>query len=303
MAWIKKGLIFKPEKQFDWINSHAQLPIVKHLYDDIFRIYFSGRDSENRSLIGYLEVDITNPEKILFITKQPILNLGALGAFDDCGVSPLWITEYNELIYMYFLGWNRGVTVLASELTGLATSADGGKTFKRVSRAPILERTDREPFSIIVATCVLVENGLWRMWYDSADEWLARDNSRYNIKYAESIDGIHWKRNGEVCINAHHDKGETCISRACVLKENSIYKMWYCIATTEGGYKSIGYAESNDGINWIRMDDKAGMALSETGWDSEMVCYPHVFNHKDSKYMLYNGNGYGRTGFGYAIWE
>jgi hypothetical protein len=141
------------------------------------------------------------------------------------------------------------------------------------------------------------------MWYDSADAWLAQNDSRYNIKYAESKDGIHWERNGVVCIAADFDKGETCMSRACVLKENGIYKMWYCIATVAGGYKGIGYAESKDGVKWERMDEKAGISLSASGWDSEMVCYPHVFNHKGTKYMLYNGNGYGRTGFGYAVWE
>src|ERR1043166_5645517 len=139
MAWVKKGLIFKPEKQFDWIYTHAQLPIIKKLGGDIFRIYFSGRDSENRSLIGYIEIDINEPKKIRYITEKPILDLGELGAFDDCGVSPLWTVDHEGAMYMYYLGWARTVTVLASELTGLAVSSDSGKTFKRVSRAPVLE--------------------------------------------------------------------------------------------------------------------------------------------------------------------
>jgi hypothetical protein len=78
--------------------------------------------------------------------------------------------------------------------------------------------------------------------------------------------------------------------------------MWYCYAVGHGGYR-IGYAESDDGINWQRKDDKVGIDVSDEGWDSEMVAYPYVFEHDGEKYMLYNGNGYGETGFGYAVLE
>src|ERR1043166_688752 len=107
MTWIKKGLLFEPRQQFNWIRTHAQLPIVKRIGDDLYRIYFSGRDEKNRSQVGYIEIDINFPKKILYITQEPILRLGELGAFDDNGVSPLWITDYKELSYLYFLGWNQ----------------------------------------------------------------------------------------------------------------------------------------------------------------------------------------------------
>ena len=123
----------------------------------------------------------------------------------------------------------------------------------------------------------------------------------YHIKYAESEDGIHWVRKGIVCINFKYE-GETRIARPCVIKEDGIYKMWYCYGFGSYGYK-IGYAESEDGIKWERKDEEAGIDVSESGWDSEMICYPFVFKHKGRKYMLYNGNEYGKTGFGYAILE
>jgi len=34
-----------------------------------------------------------------------------------------------------------------------------------------------------------------------------------------------------------------------------------------------------------------------------MICYPYVFKHKGRFYMLYCGNGYGKTGFGLAVLE
>ena len=51
------------------------------------------------------------------------------------------------------------------------------------------------------------------------------------------------------------------------------------------------------------MDHLAGISVSEYGWDSETVEYPCVFNHNNDRYMLYNGNGYGITGFGIAVLE
>ena len=301
MKWIKKGLIFKPEGQYDWVISHAMLPIADRIGDDLYRIYFSGRDKLNRSLIGYVDVDINNPQYILKLSVKPVLGLGQLGCFDDNGVSPTWIVNHEGKKYLYYLGWNKGSMVRASEVTGLAISDDGGETFERISKAPILDRTDSEPYTILVASCVLVEDGIWRMWYDSADVWLNKDLPRYNIKYAESRDGINWIRAGIVSVD-YKSLEESRVSRACVLKEDEIYKMWYCYAIGSSGYR-MGYAESGDGIKFTRKDEQVGIDVSESGWDSEMICYPFVFNHKGKKYMLYCGNGYGKTGFGYAVME
>jgi len=304
MKWIKKGLIFKPEGQFDWCVTHAMLPVADRVGDDLYRIYFSGRDISNRSLIGYIEVNINEPQNIIRISEEPILGLGKLGTFDDNGVSPTWLINYNGKKYLYYMGWNKGSTVRASEVSGLAISDDNGETFERVSQAPILHRTNSEPYGILVLSCILIEGNKWRMWYDSADYWIDKDLPHYNIKYAESgkrEKGINWLRKGLVSVDFQYPD-ETRVSRACVMKENGIYRMWYCYALGRGGYR-MGYAESKSGIQYIRKDEEVGINVSESGWDSEMLCYPFVFNHKGKKYMLYCGNGYGKTGFGYAILE
>jgi hypothetical protein len=199
------------------------------------------------------------------------------------------------------MGWNKGSKVRAAEVSGLAISVDNGKTYKRYSKAPVIDRTDKEPYTILVISCIIIENGIWRMWYDSADYWINENLPKYNIKYAESTDGIHWKREGIVSVDYKCEE-ESRVSRASVIKDEGIYKMWYCYAIGNGGYK-MGYGESDDGYQFKRMDHKVGIELSETGWDSEMICYPNVFKHKEKIYMLYCGNGYGRTGFGYATLE
>jgi hypothetical protein len=301
MKWVKRGRIFSPEGQHDWVTSHAMLPIADRIDGDLYRIYFSGRDRNNRSLIGYVEIDINNPKKILKLSTEPVLGLGELGAFDDNGVSPTWLVNRGREKYLYYFGWNKGALVRAAEVSGLAISKDGGLTFERHSRAPVIDRTDAEPFLILVISCILIEGKTWRMWYDSADRWLSPELPRYNIKYAESTDGIHWNRKGIVSVTYKSDD-ESRVSRASVIKENGMYKMWLCYAMASGGYR-MGYAESHDGIRYERMDHKAGIDVSSSGWDSEMVCYPHVFTHNGQNFMLYNGNGYGKTGFGYAVME
>lgn len=148
---------------------------------------------------------------------------------------------------------------------------------------------------------MLVDDSTWRMWYVSGVRWEQRtDGPRhyYHVKYAESRDGISWRRTGHVCID--FQPGEYAIARPCVLHENGLYRMWFAV---RGPAYRIGYAESRDGLRWERRDAEAGIAPSAAGWDSEMIAYPYVFHQRGSTYMLYNGNDYGRTGIGLAVWE
>ena len=301
MKWIKKGLIFEPKSNFDWMVTHAAVPIADKIEGDLYRIYFATRDSDNRSHTAYIEMDIKNPKNILSISENPILKPGALGTFDDSGAMPSWIVDYESKKYMYYIGWNLGVTVPFRNSIGLAISHDGGSTFNKYSEGPILDRNFSEPH-FVASSCVIIENGIWKMWYLSCVKWIMEnDNSKhyYHIKYAESKDGINWVRTGVVCID-FKSEGEYAISRPCVIKEDGIYKMWY---SYRGESYRIGYAESTNGIHWVRKDEEVGIDVSESGWDSEMMEYPFVFEHKGKKYMLYNGNGYGKTGVGYAILE
>ncbi|MDP3921448.1 MAG: hypothetical protein Q8R76_11660 [Candidatus Omnitrophota bacterium] len=297
MKWVKKGLIFELQSKLPWMTTHAAIPFADQDGDHC-RVYFSARDKDGRAQIGFFGIDFRNPEKLIGVSEKPVLSLGSLGTFDDRGLTTSWIVNHGGRKYQYYSGWSLGVTVPFYLAIGLAVSDDRGKTFQKVSEGPILARSEKDPY-LTASPCVLIENGIWRMWYVSGMKWelgSGKPKHYYHIRYAESRDGVHWDRRGVVCID-FKSPDEYAIARPCVLKDEDGYKMWY---SYRGESYRIGYAESEDGIKWTRKDDEAGIDVSTAGWDSEMIEYPFVFDHGSKRYMLYNGNGYGKTGIGLA---
>ena len=291
--WKKQGLIVTPQSHLDWMQTHAMLPTVQHVCGDNYRVYFSGRNTENVSHIGYVIINVCDGElNVISYAPKAVLSPGERGCFDDNGVTPSCIVGDK----MYYIGWNSGTsTYRMSLIMGLALKK--GDEFVRYSRAPLLSKTDREPLGICTAPFVFKDNGIYKMWYVSGEGWIHKDLPKYNIKYAHSLDGLNWHRDGEVAIELQ--EGETALARPCVIKNDEGYEMYFSYKIPEVGYR-IGLAKSSDGLKWQRAEQNV-LDVSENGWDSEMVQYSYVFKHKNISYMLYNGNGYGMTGIGYAI--
>jgi predicted GH43/DUF377 family glycosyl hydrolase len=300
--WRKLGRIFIPTGEVPWMRSHASVPFAEHVTGNLFKIYFSSRNENNESAIGHVVVDIDCPDKSIEVSSSPILSKGTLGAFDDSGCMGSCLINHGGIKYLYYIGWNLGKTVPFRNSIGLATSNDG-INFKRAFLGPIIERTKDEPY-FAASNCVLIEDGLFRIWYLSCTGWEEVNGvpaPRYHIKYAESDDGVTWQRKGVVAIN-YSNNYECCISVPRVIKENGLYKMWFSSrGSRDCSTYRIRYAESCDGINWKRHDNLVGLDVSKAGWDSEMIEYPFVFDHRGKRFMLYNGNGYGKTGFGLAV--
>lgn len=280
------------------MRSHAANPAVEALGGGRFRVYFSSRDGENRSHVGWFEWAPETPDRILALSDQPVIGPGDLGLFDDSGTSVGCLVQVMGTRYLYYVGWNLGVLVPWRNSIGLALSEDG-RVFRKLSRAPIMDRNDVDPFSLSYPW-VMLDGGVWRMWYGSNLTWgpTPRD-MQHVIKYAESYDGIHWVRTGHVAIPLRAP-GECAIARPCVLRDGDRYRMWY---STRGEHYRLGYAESRDGVHWERKDGEVGIDVSEIGWDAEMIEYACVFQWNGRQYMLYNGNGYGRTGIGMAVMD
>jgi hypothetical protein len=299
MTWKKLGHIYKPDGTRPWGQAFAANPIAEHLWDDRYRIYFSARDVDNRSAIGWVEVDMTSPTVVLAESALPELLPGEDAFFDDSGCSIGCIVPVGEKRYLYYMGWHLTQRVPWQNQLGLAISDGPGLPFKRWSRFPVLPLNEEDPYTISYPW-VLLENGVFKMWYGSNIAWgKAKEDMRHLIKYAESTDGIHWDRKNTVAIDFGFP-GEYAICKPCVLKDGNIYKMWFC---SRGERYRIRYAESADGIQWTRVGDKDSIDVSSDGWDSDMIEYPCVFKHDGSQYLLYSGNEYGRAGFGIAVWE
>ncbi len=304
MKWNKLGHIYNSNYHHEEFGDliAAMVPAPRHMGGDEFIIYYGARDSLLRSRVFQLNFNI----KTLQVTSEPTLalGLGKLGTFDDSGLTFGSFVQVEDTLRLYYGGINVLRDVPFTSDSGLATIHKDG-TIERVFDGPILSRTALEPY-FSTMPFVLFDKGIFRVWYVSAVRWVAQEEKPkhyYHIKYAESADGIKWDQKGTVAIDFKNEY-EYAFARPCVLKDEDCYRMWYSYrAGPDAATYRIGHAESPDGVTWTRKDESVGIDVSESGWDSEMLCYPYVFDHDGKRYMLYNGNGYGRTGFGIAVLE
>jgi hypothetical protein len=299
-SFRKLGRLMDAPPPLSWAVSHASVPLVSANGDGTYRLFFSSRDGHGRSHVGSAVLDLER-EQVSGYEPEPLLAPGPLGAFDDNGTMASCLVERGGWEHLYYIGWSLGVTVPFYTFIGCAIREAGDGPFSRVSEAPILGRGPLDPF-FTTAPWVLVEDGIWRMWYASGTGWDdfvggRRPLHRYHIVYAESEDGLTWRRDGRVCID-YADGDEFALTRPCVVRDGDVYRMWY---SRRGRTYRIGYAESPDGLEWTRRDDEVGIDVSPEGWDSEMIEYPCVFDHDGRRFLVYNGNGYGQTGIGLAV--
>lgn len=307
MPWIKKGLIFDLQKTKPWSMTHTQVPTALVLKDRI-RIYYATRDALGRSLTSFIDLNPHNLSEIIYQSESPILELGDPGTHDQDGVMVGGVIENNSQIFMYYTGWSKEVTVPYRVTIGLAVSNDNGMTFRRMFNGPIVDRDKNEPFQTM-SPYILKENDLWHMWYGSGTSWVnirGKMEPIYVIKYAHSKDGLNWVRENTTCISPSHELEAN--TRPSVLKTSNGFEMWFSyrdsrdFRTGAGAYR-IGYAHSKDGKKWIRESDPTGLSTSSIGWDSKMIAYPNVISLDGKKILFHNGNGFGQTGFGYAVWQ
>jgi predicted GH43/DUF377 family glycosyl hydrolase len=302
MRWSKKGLIYGPSGDSWWAQRWALQPTPLLRADGTIRVFVGFRTHEGVSRIGFVDVSAENPAQVLAVSPEPVLDIGIAGAFDENGVVPCAVVEHDGKLYLYYAGYQLGQKVRFFVFGGLAVSEDGGASFQRHSRVPICDRTDDEMLFRVIHTMML-DDGRWRAWYGAGSSFTlseGRQLPNYNIRHAEAKDGLTLSRDFTVCVDTRD--GEYRVGRPYVIKRAGVYRMFYCAGTAARGYR-LAYAESADGIDWMRKDDEIGIDVSASGWDSEMQAYPSVVMFRDKVYMFYNGNNYGEDGFGYAELE
>ena len=300
--WKKLGRVYVPSGEKYWMRSHAANTVPIHVSKDIVRIYFNSRDEDNRSYVSWIEVEVIGEEfRVIGECEGPVLSPGGAGYFDESGVSLGCIIEVSGVMNLYYLGWTLGKTVPWYNSIGLATLSKDGTMATRHSKAPIYSRTDEDPITVSYPF-LIEEDGRFLVYYGSSKKWGREKNSMDHVlKLAETEDGVNFVPRG---IEAIHptDSTEYAFSRPFVYVDSGIWKMYYSF---RGESYRIGYAESEDGVTWKRMDSDSGISVSdvESDWDSEMVCYGYLFFKDGNTYMTYSGNGYGKSGFGLAILE
>ncbi|GAC1613347.1 MAG: hypothetical protein NVS9B1_21790 [Candidatus Dormibacteraceae bacterium] len=297
MRWERRGLLVAPPVGLQWAASHAALPVTEPLGGGRVRVYYSSRDTQGRSQIGRADVDLGDDADPVH-ASEPLVRHGRDGEFDADGVTTSCIVADGGRLNLYYTGWRLAPDAPFHLAVGCAVSSDGGHRFERAAPGPVLSTSPADPI-LTASPAVLIDGGRWRMWYVSGSGWrdkAGRTEPEYNIRYAESADGIEWRPSGRVCIN-YSGPAEHAIARPCVIRDGTLYRMWFC---SRGHSYRIGYAESDDGLEWRRADPGSGLEPAAAGWDSEMMAYPWVFDHGGERLMVYNGNGYGRSGIGLA---
>ena len=305
MNWVKKGKIFSPNSNYDWMHHYAAQVSAIEL-DDFIRIYFTTRSKLNNegnyeTKITFIDCDKEDPSKIIYTHNKPLLSIGNPGTFDEHGTMMCEILFHENKYWLYYLGWQRSTIVPYITTLGLAIS-DDGINFNKVSEGPVVGLNRFSPFGV-AKTSIIVEDNIFKMWYTHYNSWVPIDSNyrpTYDIRYAESKNGLDWDFQESICIFPSHDN--EALGAPCVRKINNEYHMWYGYRENlnKGEKYKMGYAISKDNKTWTRQDNINTIQSSETGWDSEMVCYPYILELKDKTIMFYSGNNYGKEGFGYA---
>jgi len=307
MKWNKKGRIFAASGEHGWMKSHTQVPTTLVL-DNCIRVYFSTRPEDGMSRVAFIDLDIEDPSRILYLHDQPILELGEAGMFDEHGTIPNHVFRHDGKVYLFYVGWSRGESVPYSNWMGMAVSEDDGRTFSKTSRGPILDRTRDEVYSATGLICLRHEDS-WYGWYATGTNWILVDGRlehTYELRSCRSDNLLDWIRpNQPILPTSLPNESNT---RPTIIPGKEKWHMWFCYRGTQDfrdgsdSYR-IGYAWSKDLINWTRKDNQAGIEPSNDGWDSKMLAYPCVVAVGEKILMFYSGNGFGQDGFGYAELE
>ncbi|MCC9602037.1 hypothetical protein LOC67_15855 [Stieleria sp. JC731] len=318
--WIKRGIIFRPQEHSlpFGCRDFAQSPQAL-VMDDRVRIFFSTRSVDDTtgkffSHVCYADFD-TELRELIDVCDHPVLPLGGLGCFDEHGIFPISPLRVSDQIYGYTCGWSRRSAVSVETGIGLAISDDNGKSFRRIGDGPVLSATLHEP-CLVGDGFVRFYEGRFHMWYIYGLPWKQYDDSPdaqriYKIAHAISDNGIDWDKTGGEQLIADQIGSDECQALPTVIEHQGRYHMYFCFryandfrTNPKRAYR-LGYAYSDNLRTWVRDDQMVGIERSDLkdDWDSEMMCYPNVFSVNEKLFLLYNGNKFGREGFGVAVAE
>jgi hypothetical protein len=318
MRWRKLGKVFDPRAVHlpNDCHEYAQAPQAL-VFQDYVRVFFSTRSREARTgkyLSHVAFVDMDKPlRKVLRVAEHAVISLGGLGTFDEHGIFPMSVVRHGDLVYGYTTGWSRRISVSIETAVGLAVSRDDGVSFQRVGAGPVLSASLHEPF-LVGDGFVRRIGDIFHMWHIFGTRWTrftveGPPERTYKIGHASSLDGVSWLReDGRQIIEDRLGPDESQ-ALPVVIEIAGAYHMFFCYRQSDDfranptrGYR-IGHAVSSNLLDWVREDQDPQLEEGPEDWDAQMQCYPHVFECDGTIFLLYNGNEFGRFGFGVAVLE
>ncbi|MFZ4478453.1 MAG: hypothetical protein ACOYNZ_01020 [Rhodoferax sp.] len=313
MRWEKLGKIFDPADHAlsEGYTAFAKSPQAL-VFADFIRIYFCAqkKTTNGKYLSCPQYVDFNKSfDRVLRLSTGSVVALGCLGEFDEHGIFPINVVRHEGKVRAYTSGWSRRVSVSIDMSIGLAISEDEGVHFEKFGHGgPVMAASHNEPF-LVGDPFVQYLDGSFHMWYIFGSAWerptKGADPERfYKIGHATSVDGVNWLRDGKSIVANKLNK--ECQALPTVFHVGGSHHMYFCYRNaydfrqdTSNAYR-LGYARSDDLIRWHRDDARSGIDVTAGAWDSDMMCYPNTFECDGTIYMLYNGNEFGRHGFGLA---
>lgn len=301
--WRKLGQLYNPVSthRHKKLATHAANPLPIHIEGDIYRIFYSGRDKQNRSSVGGVDINIRE-RSILNNYFEPFIEHGQPGSYYSDGISIGDCYCVDGVRYILFMGWqNSSEHHWRGDIGRLRLTSK--LNLEIADSRPLISSDAIDPLSLSYPCIQASVPDGFEMWYGSTLSWDAGNGEMLHVlNRATSNDGESWVKYG---LAVPYELGKAqAFSKPTVLNtEGDGYEMWFSYRCGSGKKYRIGYARSDDRVNWTLDLASSGIDVSNSGWDSEMIEYPYVFRHQDQVYMLYNGNGYGFTGFGLALLE
>lgn len=293
----KLGRVFVANGEAPWMQNFAYVPTPWLRNKHTLRIFCSFMDASGRGRLGFVDVSPEDPLQILEVSKTPLLDLNSFGAWSKDGISPTCVFEKNGSLYMVVMCWRRYDDLPYRVTTALAVSHDHGASFSPASELPILPLTPEEP-DLRSAAFIESNGDEFQMHYVVSNGWENLTHKKVpltEIRKVHSSDLFRWPTRGEIEVRP----GDQSIglARPWVFENAGLRELWLGERSQDNRYR-LAYAIADPSNEWGPLQYPDLGPASE--WDAEMQAAPAIIRVNRVNYLFYNGNGFGKTGFGVA---
>lgn len=266
----------------DWLGSPS---VVKD--GSTYRMWYSAGNEMSGERIGYAD----SPDGVNWFKpwSEPVLQAGPLGTWDQAGVADPAVLATGSGFQMWYVG----LSLVGERGIGYATSPDGS-TWQKYDGNPVLRPDSADVMSFGFPTVVQDGPNDYKMWYSG---WRS-------IWLATSSDGLNWTKHLDAPVLRPGLSGawdDAQVYAPQVVAGSGGYEMWYTAEDWATSEPRIGYAWSDDGLNWTRSPDNPVLTGTTDTWEEGEVACPAVIREGTTDYKTwYRGGASGGQAFGQA---